>query len=126
MSASTGGQIFDTLMNSVKPGEFHGLSYPAAARKILAKTDKHPLTTPQLMQIIEKSGRKVEGKNPLGTIYSSLSRNSDFQKVAENTWGLSEWYPSGAKKPSKVKLSEDEDMEESETQGERESQEKQE
>jgi DNA-directed RNA polymerase delta subunit len=110
-------------MNSVRPGEFHALSYPAAARKILAKTDKHPLSTPQLMQIIEKSGRKVEGKNPVGTIYSSLSRNSDFSKVAENTWGLSEWYP-GGKKAAKNKLIEPEDDHPRELTSEKDSEEK--
>ena len=103
MAAANGDQTFDTLMNSVKPGEFHGKSFPAAAHAILSKTDRHPLNTNQILEIIEKSGRKVEGKNPTGTIYSSLARNSDFVKVKSNTWGLTEWYPGSKKSSGKAK-----------------------
>lgn len=90
--AATGSDAFNTLLNSVRPGEFHGMKYPAAARAILSRTDRHPLTTQQIVQVIEKTGRKVEGKNPTGTVYSSLSRSPDFEKVKRNTWGLAEWY----------------------------------
>lgn len=103
MAASNGDQVFDSLMNSVKPGEFHGMSFPGAARAILSKTDRHPLTTHQIMQVIEKSGRKVEGKNPVGTLYSSLARNADFEKVKKNTWGLKEWYPGSKRSGGKTK-----------------------
>jgi hypothetical protein len=92
-------RVFDSLMAKVRPGEFHNLSYPSAAKAILAKTQRHPLTTHQILEIIEKSGRRVEGQNPSGTIYTSLTRNPDFTKVKKNTWGLSEWYP-GAKRPA--------------------------
>jgi hypothetical protein len=76
----------------VTTGEFHGMSYPSAARSILERTNKTPLTTQQILAYIEKSGRKVEGKNPNGTVYSSLKRSPDFELVTKNTWGLAVWY----------------------------------
>ncbi len=98
--AATGSDAFNTLLNSVRPGEFHGMKYPAAAHAILSRTNKHPLTTQQIVQIIEKTGRAVEGKNPVSTVYSTLSRSPHFEKVKRNTWGLTEWYP-GAKRTRK-------------------------
>ena len=96
-------QVFERLLSRVKPGEFHGMSYPSAAKKILSMTDRHALKTEQIIAILERSGRKIESKNPASTVYSSLARNPDFQKVAGNTWGLSEWYEGAArtKKPRK-------------------------
>lgn len=76
----------------ITTGEFHGMSYPSAARSILERTNKTPLTTQQILAYIEKSGRKVEGKNPNGTVYSSLKRSPDFELVTKNTWGLAVWY----------------------------------
>ncbi|MGI8961992.1 MAG: HTH domain-containing protein [Bryobacteraceae bacterium] len=76
----------------ITTGEFHGMSYPSAARSILERTNKTPLTTQQILGYIEKSGRKVEGKNPNGTVYSSLKRSPDFELVTKNTWGLAVWY----------------------------------
>lgn len=111
LSVSTGDQLFDSLMNTIKPGEFHGMKYPAAARAILSKTNRHPLTTSQILEIIEKSGRKVEGKNPTGTIYSSLKRNADFVKVKKNTWGLAEWYPAAKRLAGKSRQGEDQEPE---------------
>ncbi len=73
-------------------GEFHGMPYTNAARAILQKTNRRALKTSEILMYIERSGRKVEGKNPAGTIYSSLKRNQDFELVAPNTWGLAEWY----------------------------------
>jgi HB1/ASXL restriction endonuclease-like protein with HTH domain len=73
-------------------GEFHGMPFTNAARAILQKTNRRPLRTNEIVSYIERSGRKVEGKNPSGTIYSSLKRNPDFELVAPNTWGLAEWY----------------------------------
>jgi DNA-directed RNA polymerase delta subunit len=74
-------------------GEFHGMSYTSAARSILERSpNKAPLTTQEILGYILKSGRKVEGKNPAGTIYSSLKRGPDFELVAKNTWGLAAWY----------------------------------
>lgn len=76
----------------ITTGEFHGMSYRSASRSILERTNKTPLTTQQILAYIEKSGRKVEGKNANGTIYSSLKRSPDFELVTKNTWGLAVWY----------------------------------
>lgn len=77
----------------ITTGEFHGMSYTSAARAILERSpNKAPLTTQEILAYIQKSGRKVEGKNPAGTIYSSLKRGPDFELVAKNTWGLAAWY----------------------------------
>jgi hypothetical protein len=83
----------------ITTGEFHGMSYTSAARSILERTNKTALTTQQILKYIQQSGRKVEGKNPAGTIYSSLKRGPDFELVAKNTWGLAAWY--GIKRKAK-------------------------
>jgi len=97
------GEITATVAGDpmIKVGEFHGLGIPNAARMILEKTNKHPLTTNDILRLLEKSGRKIEAKYPIGNIYSSLKRNPDFTLVAPNTWGLTEWYPGAKKKVAK-------------------------
>ncbi|HZQ95142.1 MAG TPA: HTH domain-containing protein [Candidatus Sulfotelmatobacter sp.] len=85
----------------IRVGEFHGLGIPNAARMILEKTNRHPLTTQDILRLLEKSGRKIEAKNPTGNIYSSLKRNPDFTLVAPNTWGLTDWYPGAKRKAPK-------------------------
>lgn len=87
---------------SIQAGEFHNLSYTKAARAILEKIRK-PLTTQEILAYFERSGRKVPGKNPSATIYSSLKKSSDnFELVSRNTWGLSEWYEKKRKIPQSV------------------------
>lgn len=76
----------------INVGEFHGMPFTSAARAILQKTNRQPLKTEQIVRYIEASGRKIEAKNPAATVYSSLTRNPDFELVAPNTWGLAEWY----------------------------------
>jgi hypothetical protein len=85
----------------IRVGEFHGLPIPVAARMILEKTNRHPLKTSDILRLLEKSGRKIEAKIPTGNIYSSLKRNPDFELVAPNTWGLTEWYPGAKRKTPK-------------------------
>lgn len=100
---NTGDQLNPTASAEpvIRVGEFHGLGIPNAARMILEKTNKHPLTTQEILRLLAKSGRKIEAKYPSGNIYSSLKRNPDFTLVAPNTWGLTEWYPGAKKKAAK-------------------------
>ena len=94
-TASTAPEVGEV---HITVGEFHGMPYTSTAGAILQKTNRKPLKTHDILRHIEKSGRKVEGKNPVGTIYSSLKRNRDFELVAPNTWGLAEWYSKKRKK----------------------------
>lgn len=91
-SSDATGQGDSADQITIAIGEFHGMPYTNAARVILQKTGRKVLTTREILNFIEKSGRKVEVKNPAGTIYSSLTKNADFELVAPNTWGLAEWY----------------------------------
>src|SRR5271157_4929547 len=77
---------------SIQAGEFHNLSYTKAAKAILEKTSRKPLTTQEILSYFERSGRKMPGKNPSATLYSSLKKSNDFELVARNTWGLADWY----------------------------------
>lgn len=77
---------------SISPGEFHGLSYTKAAEAILRKTNRRALTTQEIMSYYERSGKKIDGKNPTATLYSSLKKSKEFELVTRNTWGLAEWY----------------------------------
>jgi hypothetical protein len=87
---------------SIQAGEFHNLSYTKAARAILEKTSRKPLTTQEILSYFERSGRKMPGKNPAATLYSSLKKSDDFELVARNTWGLADWYEKKRKGPQSV------------------------
>jgi len=86
---------------SIGPGEFHNLSYTKAARSILEKVKK-PLLTQEILTYFERSGRKMPGKNPVATLYSSLKKSSEFELVSRNTWGLSDWYEKKRKAPQSL------------------------
>jgi hypothetical protein len=87
---------------SIQAGEFHNLSYTKAAKAILEKTNRRPLTTQEILAYFERSGRKMPGKNPSATLYSSLKKSSDFELVARNTWGLADWYEKKRKAPQSM------------------------
>jgi hypothetical protein len=91
----------DSIAVSIQPGEFHNLSYTKAARAILEKIRK-PLTTQDILAYFEKSGRRMPGKNPVATLYSSLKKGSDFELVTRNTWGLADWYEKKRKAPQSL------------------------
>lgn len=86
---------------SIGPGEFHNLSYTKAAKQILEKAKK-PLVTQEILSYFEKSGRKMPGKNPVATLYSSLNKSGDFELVTRNTWGLGDWYGKKRKPPQGI------------------------
>lgn len=82
----------------VADGEFYGMSQTAAAAAVLDRAGRsRPQRTEQIIAAIQRGGVKVGGKDPAGTFYKILNRDSRFHRPAPNTWGLSVWYP-GAKK----------------------------
>jgi len=94
-------QTDSTSIVSIGPGEFHNLSYTKAARSILEKVKK-PLVTQEILTYFERSGRKMPGKNPVATLYSSLKKSTEFELVSRNTWGLADWYGKKRKAPQSV------------------------
>jgi hypothetical protein len=84
----------------VGDGEFFGQSSTEAAAEVLARVGRtRPLRTPVLYDAVVKGGVKVGSPDAL---YRSLFRNSKFTKVGKSLWGLTEWYPPGAVKSSRV------------------------
>lgn len=87
---------------SIQAGEFHNLSYTKAAKAILEKTNRKALTTQEILAYFERSGRKIPGKIPSATLYSSLKKSDDFELVSRNTWGLADWYGKKRKAPQSI------------------------
>lgn len=55
-----------------------------------------PLRIMDILERLEKSGHKVEGSQPYGTVQSVMLRNKDvFCKTPDRSWGLVEWADSG-------------------------------
>jgi len=52
-------------------------------------------------------------KNATTILYTALSRNPKFERVAGKAWGLAEWYPE-KKKATRVGVSVEEQVDESE------------
>jgi len=80
-------------LDSIPVGFFHNLSQPAAAEKLLRMNPGHPLTTNEILDAFRKSGMTITSKNAITILYTTLKRNSRFERVANKAWGLSEWYP---------------------------------
>ncbi len=81
---------------AVTPGEFFGMSGPAAARMLLERFGRtRPLKTEQIFSAIKKGGVKIQSSQGL---YRSLFRDPRFTRVSKSTWGLAEWYPDPPRK----------------------------
>ena len=79
-------------------GFFHNLSQPAAAEKLLRLNPGQPLSTQEMLNSFRKSGLHLNPKNAAQILYTALSRNPKFERVAGKAWGLAEWYSDGKKK----------------------------
>jgi hypothetical protein len=80
-------------IDNVPVGFFHNLSHPRAAEKLLRLNPGQPLTTQEMLDSFRKSGMTLNPKNAATILYTALSRNDQFERVAGKAWGLSEWYP---------------------------------
>ena len=84
----------------VREGEFFGLSGPKATKVLMEKFGRErPLKTEEIFHAITKGGVKVQSQQGL---YRSLFRDPKFTKVGTSLWGLSAWYPAGARKAAKA------------------------
>jgi len=72
----------------VQPWQFMGKSQPEAA-KVLLNLVKHPLTTEEIVDGIQRGGVQVKGKK--NTFYAILNRSEEFARFGRNTWGLADW-----------------------------------
>lgn len=115
-SASTAPKMKFTI-EDVPMGFFHNLSQPQAAEKLLKLNPGQPLTTQDMLDAFRRSGMTLNPKNAATILYTALTRNPKFERVAKKTWGLSEWYPENRRKPDNAKKVEEQTEEEIEKDG---------
>ncbi len=85
-------------LGDIPLGFFHNLSQPAAAEKLLRLNPGQPLRTQEMLNSFRKSGLHLNPKNATTILYTALSRNPKFERVAGKAWGLAEWYSNSKKK----------------------------
>ena len=85
-------------INDIPVGYFHNLSQPRAAEKLLRINPGQPLTTQEMLEAFRKSGMQLNPKHAATQLYTALSRNGNFERVAGKAWGLAEWYPERKRK----------------------------
>jgi hypothetical protein len=59
------------------------LSQAEAAEKLLRLNAGHPLTTPEIVDVLRKSGMSLNSKNAVTIMYTTLNRNPKFERVAD-------------------------------------------
>src|SRR5688572_22720770 len=80
-------------VDSIPVGFFHNLSQAAATEKLLRLNPGHPLGTADILEAFRKAGNPITSSNATTILYTTLKRNSKFERVAGKAWGLAEWYP---------------------------------
>ncbi len=90
---SASGPKVKVSIGEVPIGFFHNLSQHAAAEKLLGLNPGQPLATQEMLDAFRKSGMNLNPKNAATILYTALSRNPKFERVAGKAWGLAEWYP---------------------------------
>jgi hypothetical protein len=85
-------------IEDIPVGYFHNLSQADAAEKLLKLNPGHPLSTPEIVDTLRKSGVTLASKNAMTIMYTTLKRNSKFERIADKAWGLTEWYPEKRKR----------------------------
>ena len=72
---------------------FFNKSQPEASKAFLEMVG-YPLTTPQIIEGIERGGVRVGGQTTKAkkmNLYTILHRSPDFALVGKDTWGLTGW-----------------------------------
>lgn len=78
----------------VGDGEFFGKSSTEAAAEVLARVGRsRPLKTEAIFEAVTKGGVKIT----TAALYRGLFRSPKFTRVGKSLWGLTEWYPAGAR-----------------------------
>lgn len=79
---------------------FFGMSIIDAAKKYLGMA-KRPMPAPDIADALKGGGLLNASKNFTATVYTTLLReqikNGSVIKMPDKSWGLAEWYPSGAR-----------------------------
>jgi len=88
---------------AVREQEFSGMSSAKAARAFLQKIGRHEKTQ-VIIAALKKGGVEVRGKNPISTIYTTLSRRPGFVSLGKNYWDLAERRPDLAQEKKQKQL----------------------
>jgi len=102
--AAPGVAVGDPLA-TVREQEFSGMSVAKAAAAFLRKIGRHEKTN-TIIAAIRKGGVEMNSKNPITTVYTTLSRRPGFVSLGKNYWDLAERRPDLAaqeKKPRPIK-----------------------
>lgn len=90
---------------SVRPGDFFGLTQEKAAREFLVRRNRVPAELQDIGTALFR-GKAISTpytSENIRNLSSVLSRSDDFISVARGRWGLSEWYPGKVKKNRRPK-----------------------
>jgi DNA-directed RNA polymerase delta subunit len=87
------------------------MSQVEATEKLLKLNPGHPLKTGEILDAFRRSGMQLNPKNASTILYTSLKRNGNFERVAGQAWGLSEWYPDKRKRRDQPESSENRESE---------------
>lgn len=97
-ATQSSGPKVKVSIDDVPVGFFHNLSQPLAAEKLLRLNPGQPLSSQEMLDAFRKSGMVLNPKNASTILYTALSRNPKFERVAGKAWGLAEWYPESKRK----------------------------
>ena len=73
-------------LQGISAKEIEGLSHAQAATLILSRVSS-PMTIRQLLEVLERAGRKLSTKNGYGILHKSLRNHKQFDSVA-GKWRL--------------------------------------
>jgi hypothetical protein len=73
-------------MTEISAKDIEGLSHAQAATLILSRASS-PMTIRQLLEVLERAGRKLSAKNGYGILHKSLRNHKQFDSVA-GKWRL--------------------------------------
>jgi hypothetical protein len=91
-SFTSSSAVIEDSVAAVREQEFSGLSAAKAARAFLQKIGRHE-RTPVIITALKKGGVEIRGKNPVSTLYTTLSRRPAFVSLGKNYWDLAERRP---------------------------------
>ena len=74
------------VMQEISAKDIEGLSHAQAATLILSRASS-PMTIRQLLEVLERAGRKLSAKNGYGILHKSLRNHKQFDSVA-GKWRL--------------------------------------
>lgn len=81
---------------SVKPGAFHGMTIPEAAKQLLAMR-KGPMGNQEITDGLIAGGVAFTTETPVNTVGSVMHRaakqGTEIVSVGRGKWGLAAWYP---------------------------------